>query len=384
MKRRLHLKPFAFLLACALFLARTNAFGDANTCFENALLASHLNSFGSLTHRSFRKMPTLKIATYNVLNFYDNVGEWKYVGPGNRALVKPPEPIDEAKLDAQAKVILEMDADVLMLQEVIGGLPTLVRFNEQKLGGKYSPYLVVGNDTRGINEGLYIKNDVDVHVKIDTHRDEVFQDPASEGAEERLFSRDVLAVEIRLPGTPDESPPVLMFLLVHGKSMRDRPGDPGSVILAKGQLQGLAEIYGEYRARYGPKVPIITGGDFNRSMEDPMIRAFLEKTRQIEALVSAGVPPKERVTHTFHSGSRPPDTQQMDAFFVNAEMKKLIVKAGVYRYKDENGNPKLYRSSTGGMEIVPQTYDQRATNPSDHFPAWMIWDLQETFKTQGL
>ncbi len=74
--------------------------------------------------------------------------------------------------------------------------PSLVRFNDELLDGRYGHGMLVdGNDLRGIDVGLFCTDAIDV-LWVRSHVD--VPDPAAPGR--RLFSRDCPVYHLRLPG----------------------------------------------------------------------------------------------------------------------------------------------------------------------------------------
>ncbi|UWP79347.1 hypothetical protein [Dactylosporangium fulvum] len=124
------------------------------------------------------------------------------------------EPVDETSTRMTAKVINEVAADVLCLVEA-ENRPSLVRFNEELLGGRYGHAMLVdGNDPRGIDVGLLCADGIDVDW-VRSHVD--VPDPQRPG--KRLFSRDCPLYKLRLPGGAD-----LYLLINHLKSQSDAGG----------------------------------------------------------------------------------------------------------------------------------------------------------------
>lgn len=110
------------------------------------------------------------------------------------------EEVDEVATRNTARVINELDADILGIVEA-ESRPALTRFSEnvivKGLGGK--PYahamLIDGNDDRGIDVAVYTRKGFDI-VSICSHVDDV-------DAVGRVFSRDCAQYEIRTPAGND-------------------------------------------------------------------------------------------------------------------------------------------------------------------------------------
>jgi len=122
------------------------------------------------------------------------------------------EAANEVGTRMTAQVLRDVNADVQAIVEA-EDRPSLVRFNEQLLGGLYgSPFdhvmLVDGNDERGIDVGLMTRAGFDI-VSMRSNVD--VPDPGSPG--EWLFSRDCADYELRTP-----SGATLRVLVNHFKS----------------------------------------------------------------------------------------------------------------------------------------------------------------------
>jgi hypothetical protein len=126
------------------------------------------------------------------------------------------EPVDEATTRMTAKVIDEVAADVLCVVEA-EDRPSLVRFNDELLAGRYGHAMLVdGNDLRGIDVGLFCIDAIDVRW-VRSHVD--VPDPKTPGR--RLFSRDCPVYQLRLPTGAD-----LYVILNHLKSQSFTSGNP--------------------------------------------------------------------------------------------------------------------------------------------------------------
>lgn len=166
------------------------------------------------------------------------------------------ETLSGAQVQAIAKVIRRVDADVIGLCE-IENRHVLERFNLQFLGGKY-PYAVLleGNDERGIDVGLLSKH------PVGALRTNVFtSDPAErkrrDGGSARLFNRDCLEVGVALPdGRGDMTLGVTHFkskgggeIETDGKRLR--------------QAREVARIVAQRHARDGRPHRVAILGDLN-------------------------------------------------------------------------------------------------------------------------
>jgi endonuclease/exonuclease/phosphatase family metal-dependent hydrolase len=122
------------------------------------------------------------------------------------------EAVNETGTRMTARVIADIDADILAIIEA-EDRPSLVRLNEELLGGRYRHVMLVdGNDERGIDVGILTKRGFpirSIHSNVD-----------AEDAGGTIFSRDCCQYEI---GTPSGA--VLKVLVNHFKSQSGGGGD---------------------------------------------------------------------------------------------------------------------------------------------------------------
>lgn len=152
------------------------------------------------------------------------------------------ESVDEIGTRTTARVIADIDADVLALVEV-EDRPSLVRLNNELLGGRYEHVMLVdGNDDRGIDVGIMTKKGFD----IQTIRSNV---DIKDGGEP-VFSRDCAQYEIRTPAGK-----VLHVLVNHFKSQSG-----GGGAKRRRQAHEVRRIAGELVAA---RKNVIVLGDLN-------------------------------------------------------------------------------------------------------------------------
>ena len=174
------------------------------------------------------------------------------------------EPVDEIGTRMTARVIGDVAADVICLVEA-EDRPSLVRFNDQLLGGRYAHGMLVdGNDPRGIDVGLFTT----AAVEIRSVRSNVdVPDPGNPG--HRLFSRDCPVYHLRLASGAD-----LYVLINHLKSQSFSSGNPDP--LRTRQSTQVRAIYDALRADGIAHIAVL--GDFNKGPDgtDPSKHPTLE------------------------------------------------------------------------------------------------------------
>jgi endonuclease/exonuclease/phosphatase family metal-dependent hydrolase len=134
------------------------------------------------------------------------------------------------------------------------------------------------------------------------------------------------------------------------------------------QMKAIADIVVGYQKQYGANVPVVVGGDFNNDVrmcpEVEPIRAIMMDPFDVKGI--RGLP---RMTHTFHPRGGRSSFHQLDALFVTPGLQDNVVSIETYRYKDADGN-----------ELpLPQTFNERARNPSDHFPLTLTLSTEDVF-----
>lgn len=322
----------------------------------------------STQERSESSLGILKFMTYNVENFFVRAG--KMVWTSSRSQTKA-QGRDKAQYKSHEETewirdIIEQERpDFLFLQE-IDGEPALKKMASEELHGLYRPFVIKGNDARGIQVGFLVRTDLPFDYEYITHKDMMFKDPV-DGGLSPLFSRDVPALVVRKKGQKD---PLFILLGNHAKSKRDRDGDPESVKWRTAQYNGIAQIIEKFKAQFGAKIPIMLAGDFNAEIatasEIAAIRPHLKSAfdRSEESVTS-----EERVTHTFHpTGGRTVRSQFDDLMMTLSFGSPLWTY--IYRYLDKDGN----------VMPIPETYEQRSRQPSDHFPVIVIIDINELLR----
>ena len=158
------------------------------------------------------------------------------------------EPVDEIATRMTARVIQEVDVDILGVVEV-EDRPSLVRFNRELLAGLYRHVMLVdGNDERGIDVAIMTRDGIDIesiHSNVDKADDEGL-----------IFSRDCAEYEVRTPSGTRVS-----VLVNHFKSQSG-----GGGAKRKRQAKAVREIV-ENLIQQGKHVVVL--GDLNEGPTTP-------------------------------------------------------------------------------------------------------------------
>lgn len=320
--------------------------------------------------RALGEIQSLKVATYNVLNLIEHKGRYITDAQGRRVFQAGTTKKPDEQLDGVVEMIEEMDADVLVINEV-DSMEHLAEVARTRLGDRWHAMLLDGNDSRGINIGFLVKRDLPFELELISYKNERWTNPLN-GEEGLLFSRDNPVLLVRSGGSED---PILAVSGVHNKSQRDGNGDPRSVTRRRAQVERQAEILTGLQQRLGENTPIIHLGDFNADVRTSPEFAALRESGMADAfdLLPRPPPPMERVTQSYHPRGGQTQYSQLDAAFLSRAHAELIEEVRAFRYKDAQGVEKP----------LPRTYDERETNPSDHFPLRLVLNFRRLLQRQG-
>lgn len=359
--KRFVVLTFSLLFSLSLFVPQ-QAFAAALVC-QNLFAPARP---GPAT-RELSTVKEIKMMAYNVENMFMRLGKFAKMTPEdfNKMTASEIKPTNE--LEGLAVAIKDEAPDFIVMEEV-EDIETLTKFSQDYLGDVYQPFLVDGNDQRGIQIGYLVKKDLPLQVTLESHKTATWTDP-NDRREHQLFSRDAPALMIRRRGAKPDSAPALIFIGNHAKSQRNRGNsDPGSTILRTAQMKEIGSIIDDYQAQYGKDIPIVLGGDFNVDVHQaPDVQAIRDRMK--DPFDIKGISGLDRMTHTFHPRQGATQFHQLDALFITPSLADNVVSIEAYRYKDANGNPKP----------LPQTYAERARNPSDHFPLVVTLTTEDIF-----
>lgn len=300
-----------------------------------------------------RTPQTLRIASYNLLNFFDSDPVTRPHSEGSPAPIKPKE-----ERQAAADAIRAIDADVVAVQE-IESLEVLKRFRDEYLAGMGYEHavLIESEDPRGIDNAVLSRFPI-VHSETYATLDLGGVQPAMEGnrpnplaGEPMRFRRSPLRADIEIPashfgGTGSEGRRLTLFV-VHHKSGR------WSSYWREAEARGVVSL-AEAVAKATPDAAVIVLGDFNAQTQDASVRTYLDNGF-VDPFAGATGP--SSVTH--ESGRR------IDKVLLGGRARGAVVTGG---------------SFVLGMPARPEGADWRTTPPpvgyaSDHYP--VVVDLRD-------
>lgn len=224
------------------------------------------------------------------------------------------EPVDETATRMTAKVILELEADIMGVVEA-EDRPALARFNRELLGGRYRHVMLVdGNDDRGIDVGIMTRDGFDI-ATIRSNVDAL--DPASG---KPIFDRDCPQYEVMTPGGT-----TVHVLLNHFKSQSGGGG-------ARRKLQAT-EVRRIADGLVAAGQHVVVAGDLN---EGPAQEGtFAENLRP---LVNANSPLIPCYTlDDFDVGSRPGTfdacglRNRLDYILISKSLRPHVAGGGIFR-----------------------------------------------------
>lgn len=214
---------------------------------------------------------------------------------------------DQRARENTAKVIKSVKADVACIVEADDRL-SLRRFDTQMLNSRYRyEMLLDGNDTRGIDVGLYSKYPVGgiwTHMFDGTTRS-------------KTFSRDCPEFEVILPS--GES----LYVLCNHLKSKGYGEKAKNDARRKRQAEAIADILAGYDLRNNL---VIIAGDLNDTPESNPLKPIMRKRNLYDALeLQFGNDTSQRWTYHYTS------FEQIDYLLMSKAMKERFVAAGVER-----------------------------------------------------
>lgn len=216
------------------------------------LFATMLIACGTTPPATAQPPQSITIGSYNVRNFLD-VFDDPYT-QDESVKVKPRD-----EIIAMAKAIKQLDADVVMFQELENEFVLQAMVDEFLPNAGYR-YVAAQrtNSNRGINLGIISRFPI---TQLRSYRFQTLTHPDAPGREWR-FARDLMRATLDI----GLDRPVDVFS-VHLKSNRDGPNDPNSRLYRTAEAIRLKEIVREELAQ-DPEALIVLAGDFNSNYEE--------------------------------------------------------------------------------------------------------------------
>ncbi len=206
------------------------------------------------------KVPTeVRIGTFNARNlFNDRIDGESWILDEQQSTLSSGE--YQAKLRDSATLLSQLDADVIMLQEIENRavLDDLADRPEMTRSYPYR-YLIPGNDPRGIDVGFLSSRPIESQV---SHKDDLFPRIDLPDGPKYRYARDCLEIHLRVAGRP------LILLGVHFKAKSN--DDPDKRLAEAQHTRFIADFLAEQE----PEAAIAVLGDFNDFPGSPPMDAI--------------------------------------------------------------------------------------------------------------
>lgn len=262
-------------LAC-MFAAATQTFAQAPATKPAPAASKPDTSLIRFGEAAKPRTPgTIRVATYNLLNFFDSDPATRTHSEGDAAPIKP-----EGEREAAAGAIRAINADIVAIEEV-ESLPVVKAFVAKYLAdmGYDHAVLIESEDPRGIDNAFISRFPI-THSEAYGQRPLGGKQPALEGnrpnplaGNDMMFRRSPLRADIKVPGKAfgggDDDSYELTLIAVHHKSGR------WSEYWRVAEVNGVISIIKEIEAK-NPAANVVVLGDFNAQVTDAPIKAYLE------------------------------------------------------------------------------------------------------------
>lgn len=270
------------------------------------------------------------------------------------------------RLGGQAKTIEDLDADIMILQEVPSP-GRLKGFARDDLNDEHFAAVLEGNDNFANHHGVLIRKGAPVDVEVHSfHKLRIDN--------KRVFSKDSQVVVIKDQETGE---PIMNIVNLHLKARRDIVNrDTGEVIDPQSrekrllEMSGMEKILEEMENRQGRRVATMFGGDFNNNYANPDAREF-DYFRQSCFKNVFRIPGMEPIRNSDTQYYFPNEGgrigNQMDNFIIDEHLTSsgAVMDRGIYRYRTLDGSAEL---------PLPTSLEERLRLPSDHYPVWVDLD----------
>jgi len=225
------------------------------------------------------------------------------------------EAVDEVAVEMTAKVIKDVNADVLGVIEAEDRI-ALIRFNEQLLkaiGAAYGGIMLIdGNDERGIDVGLLTKLGYPIE-SIVSHVDDMENG-------NRIFSRHCPEFTVRVNKTVR-----VLFLVNHLKSKGFGP-KTASDARRKAQAKRLREIYDLRRSQGIDKIAVV--GDFNDTPDSDPLQPLLSEGSDLRDISAHPQFESDGRPGTFGNGNK---GDKIDYILLSPALFERVTSGGVWR-----------------------------------------------------
>lgn len=243
--------------------------------------------------------PRVKVATFNILNLFDDVDD-PYTGDDTT----PAKPRHE--MERVAETLRKINADVVALQEVEnrGYLQRFVDVFLPDMGYEHV-VLLDGPDPRGIDVALISRLPIGA---VTTHQHVVFPGVAST----QSFERDLLAVRIEPPS--HES---FEVWVLHLKSNYDGRAHAEPIRVAEARkVRDMLDV----RFAAEPDARIVLCGDFNDTADSATLKTIIATGATAMFDTTGNFPKERRITY-----NKEPHRTQIDFLLLSPTLRERYV-----------------------------------------------------------
>ena len=225
------------------------------------------------------------------------------------------EAVDEVATKMTAKVIREVNADVLAVIEAEDRI-ALMRFNDQLLKPIHSTYggimLIDGNDDRGIDVGFLTKQPSMIE-SIVNHVDDMT-------GGKRIFSRDCVEYTVRVTATKR-----ILVMVNHFKS-KGFGNQATSDAKRKAQAQRVRNIYDQRRSDGVDLIAVV--GDFNDTPDSAPLKPLLSQQSDLKDISDHPKFKSDGHPGTFGNGTK---NNKIDYILLSPALFSRVTNGGVER-----------------------------------------------------
>jgi len=225
------------------------------------------------------------------------------------------EAVDEVAVEMTAKVIQDVNADVLAVVEA-EDRTALRRFNEQLLKPIGAPYrgimLIDGNDERGIDVGLLTRPEY-ILESIVSHVDDMENG-------HRIFSRDCPEFTVRVGET------MRVLLLVNHLKSKGFGSKAESDARRKAQAKRVREIYDLRRSQGIDMIAVV--GDFNDTPNSGPLQPLLSEGSDLQDISAHPQFQSDGRPGTFGNGNK---GDKIDYILLSPALSERVTSGGVWR-----------------------------------------------------
>jgi hypothetical protein len=274
-------------------------------------------------------------------------------------------PKSMARIAEQGRTMLRANADIIVCPEVQGEAAAK-EFSRRFLDDQYDVLFIRGNDFRRMDIAYFVKKNLPIEIQYVSNKQA--RAPPGKGVQELVFSRDLPMAIVYANGNREK--PLFVLTGAHFKSKmhvradlnRGIEADHEGSRLRTYQVHTSIKIIEQVYQYFGQKVPIFLAGDFNNTLngQNEMMGYSRAGYADVFDLSPKPLKQKERVTHAYFGRGGDKEYQQVDGILVLGKQFVKIHDSGIVPYLFPDGKQKP----------LPRNYNERETNPSDH---WMIF-----------